>query len=72
MGATTFDHAVIGKFENAREAFKKAIEEAEYSYGHDGYTGSIAEKESFVLPDAPKFGTKKFEKFEMEKNRKSR
>ena len=47
MGAETFYNSVIGK--NAEEAFRDAVEQAQYDYGHAGYTGTIAEKESFVM-----------------------
>jgi hypothetical protein len=47
MGATTFGCKATGK--TAREAFSNAIEEAQYEYGHGGYTGTIAEKDSFKM-----------------------
>ena len=54
MGATTFSTQASGK--TASEAFSNAVSSAAYEYGHGGYTGSIAEKHSFVLigtePDA--------------------
>lgn len=52
MGAETFFHKTSGSSIN--DAFRKAVEEAHYDFGHRGYTGSIAEKDSFVkiaLPD---------------------
>lgn len=52
MGATTFGCKAIGK--TAKEAFNRAVEDAQYEYGHGGYTGSIAEKSSFVMIDMPK------------------
>ncbi|MFI5783546.1 hypothetical protein [Nocardia sp. NPDC051570] len=30
-------------------AFDAAIDEAQHEYGHDGYTGTIAEKDSYVI-----------------------
>ncbi len=51
MGATDFYTVAKGK--TARDAFVSAREEAFHRYGHDGYTGSIAEKDTFkmfVLP----------------------
>jgi hypothetical protein len=45
MGATTF--VTVGHGKTAAEAFKAAREDAQYSYGHDGYTGTIAEKSNF-------------------------
>ena len=47
MGAAIFDVAVKGT--NAKDAFARAIKDAQYEYGHGGYTGSIAEKETFVM-----------------------
>jgi len=55
MGAVNFYHIEVGK--NAKDAFQKAVEQAQYDHGHSGYTGTIAEKSSFVmipLPDGMK------------------
>jgi len=52
MGADPFIVNIKGA--SAREAFNNAVEHACYEFGHGGYTGSIAEKDSFVeieLPD---------------------
>lgn len=51
MGANTFFHEASGK--NAKDAFRNAVEEAQYDHGHSGYTGTIAEKESFVMISLP-------------------
>jgi len=51
MGATTFYTVSVGK--NAKDAFQKAREKAQYDYGHSGYTGTIAEKDSFVMIPLP-------------------
>ena len=51
MGATTFDTYALGK--TAKEAFGNAVDSALYSYGHDGYTGSICEKPGFVIFTIP-------------------
>ena len=51
MGAEVFFAKTSGK--NKQEAFKNAIEDAYYQHGHDGYTGSIAEKDSFVMIPLP-------------------
>ena len=38
---------------NIDEAFRKAVEQAEWEHGHAGYTGTIAEKTGFTLiPDS--------------------
>jgi hypothetical protein len=49
MGATTF--GTIGNLPDAKEAFDLVVNEARHKYGHGGYTGSIAEKQSFVIVD---------------------
>jgi hypothetical protein len=51
MGASTFGETANGK--TAKEAFRKAVEQAQFDYGHAGYTGSIAEKSEFVMIDVP-------------------
>lgn len=54
MGATTF--MTVGKGADAKEAFKLAVEDAQYEHGHGGYSGTIAEKTEFKmvrLPFAP-------------------
>ena len=52
MGATTFYTIAHGK--TPEEAFTKAREEAESSYGSHGYTGTIADKSSFKVIPLPK------------------
>jgi len=47
MGAMDFSVGATGS--TPEEAFRSAVEEALYRYGHDGYTGSIAEKSSFEM-----------------------
>ena len=51
MGAREFTTTASGA--TASEAFKNAVEDALYLYGHGGYTGSIAEKTSFVMINKP-------------------
>lgn len=51
MGAYEFHHQSSGK--TAQEAFSNAVDEARYEYGHGGYTGTIAEKHSFVKIPVP-------------------
>lgn len=53
MGAANFVTTATGR--DAREAFSSAVREAQYEYGHGGYTGTIAEKGSdgFVLLALP-------------------
>lgn len=50
MGGCTFYNEVEGK--TAKAAFTRAVEDAQYESGHGGYTGTIAEKHSFVMIDA--------------------
>jgi hypothetical protein len=47
MGACTF--TVVESGDSAKMAFSLARDKALHEYGHGGYTGSIAEKDSFVL-----------------------
>lgn len=51
MGATNF--AVRAKGKTAQEAFNTAVEQAAWEHGHGGYTGTIAEKSSFVVIAVP-------------------
>ena len=51
MGATTFITRAKGA--NAKEAFAAAVEQARYEHGHGGYTGTIAEKDRFVMVFEP-------------------
>ena len=47
MGACEFTTTAKGK--TAQEAFEAAQKQARYDHGHAGYTGTIAEKHSFVM-----------------------
>lgn len=51
MGAENFTNIAEGKTPEA--AFLTAKEEAFYDHGHSGYTGTIAEKDEFVMIDLP-------------------
>ena len=51
MGATTFKTISTGK--TAREAFTTATQNARWNCGNSGYTGTIAEKSSFVMINVP-------------------
>jgi hypothetical protein len=46
MGGEQFFITSQGK--TAKEAFSDAVADAKHNYGHRGYTGTIAEKNSFV------------------------
>lgn len=48
MGAQSFQHDRQVGGETLAEAFAAAVEDAKYSYGHEGYTGSLAEKYDVV------------------------
>jgi len=52
MGATNY--TTVARDKNAKEAFESAVENAQWNHGHGGYTGTIAEKNSFVLFQRPK------------------
>ena len=47
MGATTF--ITSGKGKTAEEVFQNLVQEANCTYGCHGYTGTIAEKNSFKI-----------------------
>ena len=51
MGAEVFQVKYSGK--SADKAFIEAVQSAQYSYGHDGYTGTIAEKGSYQIIESP-------------------
>lgn len=51
MGADTFQTKAKGK--TAEAAFRAAIADAHYEYGHRGYSGTIAEKTEFVMIEVP-------------------
>jgi len=51
MGACDFMQSAKGS--SAKEAFRTAVDDALYEYGHRGYTGSLAEKDSFVMIPLP-------------------
>jgi len=47
MGACTFFTRAMGA--TPEKAFRAAVDEAAWDHGHGGYTGTIAEKNSFTL-----------------------
>jgi hypothetical protein len=47
MGAEQFEVITLGR--TAAAAFDKAVADAQYDYGHAGYTGTIAEKSGYVM-----------------------
>jgi hypothetical protein len=50
MGASTF--IVRGEGTSAKEVFSYLVSDAKHEYGHGGYTGTIAEKKSFIKINA--------------------
>lgn len=46
MGSVDFYQEAEGS--SPEEAFNNALQQARWEHGHGGYTGSIAEKDSFV------------------------
>ena len=52
MGASEFFNVAEGKTADA--AFKKLVAQAQWEHGHGGYSGTIAEKRSFVEFARPK------------------
>jgi len=51
MGAEEFEATVSG--DSVKDAFWAAVQQAQYDYGHSGYTGTIAEKGEYVVFKAP-------------------
>jgi hypothetical protein len=51
MGAQSFYNRV--KSTNASVSFSEEVEQACYDYGNDGYTGTIAEKDSYTESSKP-------------------
>lgn len=47
MGAMTFFTVESGR--DAQEAFHRATLYAQHRWGHEGYTGTIAEKDEFII-----------------------
>jgi len=47
MGATNFKSVGIGR--DANKAFSELVKDASHRRGHEGYTGTIAEKDDFVM-----------------------
>lgn len=47
------DFSVVQEGKTADEAFAAAVDKALYDHGHSGYTGSIAEKNNFIMIDVP-------------------
>jgi len=65
MGAFDCSDYAIGKYKNAKEAYKELVERAEYRHGHDGYNGTISTTSGFIMrDDNPRYGTKAFNKWE--------
>jgi len=55
MGASVFFTSASGS--SAKEAFRDAVDEAAYEHGHGGYTGTIAEKNEFVMCSSEVYNT---------------
>jgi hypothetical protein len=51
MGANEF--TTIGRGQSADQAFRQARDAAAWEHGHGGYTGTIAEKNSFTVISGP-------------------
>ena len=51
MGAEQFETTASG--ETADKAFWNAVQQAQYDYGHAGYTGTIAEKGEYKMITLP-------------------
>ena len=65
MGAYSFGIKKVAK--TPKEAYKEAVERAEYEYGHDGYNGTISTTNNYYYfreDSHPRWGTKKFDNWE--------
>ena len=51
MGADNF--FTRGRGKTAKEAFRRAVDDAAWENGHGGYTGTIAEKHDFRMVSVP-------------------
>lgn len=51
MGAEFFIRRGTGH--SAETVFKELKSQAQYDHGHSGYTGTIAEKDSFIMLESP-------------------
>jgi len=50
MGAQQFEKTLtIPKTTTTDDAFREAVRAAKYDHGHEGYSGTLAEKGSYVL-----------------------
>jgi len=59
MGASDFRTALISTTDTKPDTvFRELVERARYNSGHGGYTGTIAEKHSFVTRHPHVFGSK--------------
>jgi hypothetical protein len=62
MGASEFQVEIKAK--DAKTAFRTAVEQARFEHGHGGYTGTIAEKNGFIMIDAEREARKLIAGFE--------
>lgn len=49
MGASDFHDTVAGTRDKVAEVFSACVLSSAYDYGHSGYTGTIAEKDSYEI-----------------------
>lgn len=69
MGACIFTTTATG--DTAQAAFANAVNDAAWEHGHGGYTGTIAEKQSFVtIPDTMERVRSRVEKADLGEGRK--
>lgn len=54
MGGTPFEMNMDVSNGTPKELFKAAVEQAQWDHGHAGYTGTIAEKDSYVMRNGGK------------------
>jgi hypothetical protein len=65
MGAHNFSDTIMIKG-NQSDAYNSLHEDALHEYGHDSYNGTISTTNRYrdLTSEAPRYGTKAFEKFE--------
>ena len=63
MGAINFSQMEVAK--TPREAYNRAVKEAQYEEGHNGYNATISTTDRYYFfNEHPRWGTKKFDNWE--------
>lgn len=68
MGSSNFGTIQIGKFKDAQEAYREAVNLAVSYYGTNPYNGTISTTSGCIIShNHPKFGTNSFKEWEDKK-----